>query len=65
MRRFALPMSHAYATYVVLNLIMFTAKNPRPPGAGSVIFGIVYAVVAIGVSCGAAYLLTKYKTELS
>src|SRR5262249_1643683 len=60
MRRFALPMGHAYATYVVLNLIMFTAKNPRPPGVGPVIFGVVYAVVAIGVSFAAAYLLTKH-----
>jgi hypothetical protein len=65
MKRFALPMGHAYATYVVLNLIMFTAKNPRPPGVGPVIFGIVYSVVAIGVSVGAAYLLTKHKAELS
>ncbi len=65
MKRFALPMGHAYATYVVLNLIMFTAKNPRPPGVGPVIFGIVYMVVAIGVSVGAAYLLTKHKAKLS
>ncbi len=65
MKRFALPMGHAYATYVVLNLIIFTAKNPRPPGVGPVIFGIVYMVVAIGVSGGAAYLLTKRKAELS
>jgi hypothetical protein len=65
MKRFALPMGHAYATYVVLNLIMFTAKNPRPPGVGPVISRIVYAVVAIGISCGAAYLLTKHKAELS
>ena len=65
MKRFALPMGHAYATYVVLNLIMFTAKNPRPPGVGAIILGIVYAVVAIGVSVGAAYLLTKHKAELS
>ncbi|HEV8715890.1 MAG TPA: hypothetical protein VGX03_24065 [Candidatus Binatia bacterium] len=65
MKRFALPMGHAYATYVVLNLIMFTAKNPKSPGVGPVIFGIVYAVGAIGVSCGAAYLLTKHKAELS
>jgi hypothetical protein len=64
-KRFALPMGHAYATYVVLNLIMYTAKNPRPPGVGPVIFGIVYSVVAIGVSVGAAYLLTKHKAELS
>jgi hypothetical protein len=65
MKRFALPMGHAYATYVVLNLIMFTAKNPRPPGVGPIIFGIVYMTVAIGVSGGAAYLLTKHKAELS
>jgi hypothetical protein len=65
MKRFALPMGHAYATYVVLNLIMFTAKNPRPPGVGAIILGIVYAVVAIGVSVGAAYLLTKHKAGLS
>jgi hypothetical protein len=65
MKRFALPMGHAYATYVVLNLLMYIAKNPRPPGAGAVIFGIVYSVVAIGVSVGAAYLLTKHKAELS
>ena len=65
MKRFALPMGHAYATYVVLNLILFTAKNPQPPGVGAIIFGIVYMVVAIGVSVGAAYLLTKHKAELS
>ena len=65
MKRFALPMAHAYATYVVLNLIMFTAKNPRPLGVEPVIFGIVYMVVAISVSGGAAYLLTKHKAELS
>lgn len=65
MKRFALPMGHAYATYVVLNLLMFTAKNPRPPGVRPMIFGIMYAVGAIGVSGGAAYLLTKHKAELS
>jgi hypothetical protein len=65
MKRFALPMGHAYATYVVLNLLMFTMKNERPPGTGYVIFGLVYSLVAVGVSVGAAYLLTKRKAELS
>jgi hypothetical protein len=65
MKRFALPMGHAYATYVVLNLIMFTAKNTPPPGVGYMIFGIVYSLVAIGVSVGAAYLLTKHKVLLT
>jgi len=64
-RRFALPMGHAYATYVVFNLILFTAKNTPPPGTGYIIFGIVYSLVAIGVSVGAAYVLTKYRAELS
>jgi hypothetical protein len=64
-KRFALPLSHAYATYVVLNLLMFNMKNETPPGVGYVIFGIVYSLVAIGVSCGAAYLLTKHKAALS
>jgi hypothetical protein len=65
MRRFALPMSHAYALYVILNLILFSMRNPKPPGTGYVIFGIVYAVVASGVSLAAAILLTQRKTELT
>jgi membrane-associated PAP2 superfamily phosphatase len=64
-KRFALPMGHAYATYVVLNLILFNVKNPRPPGVGYVIFGVVYSLIAIGVSLGAAYFLTKNKALLS
>jgi hypothetical protein len=34
MRRFALPMAHAYATYVILNLIFFTFRNPTPQSTG-------------------------------
>jgi hypothetical protein len=64
-KRFALPMSHAYALYVVLNLILFITNNTRPPGVGYLFFGIVYSVIAIGVSVGAAVFLTSRKTELS
>ena len=64
-KRFALPLSHAYATYVVLNILLFMGKNENPPGIGYLLFGILYSVVAIGISCGAAYLLTKRKAELS
>ena len=64
-KRFALPLSHAYATYVVLNLLLFFGKNESPPGVGYLIFGVIYSVVAIGVACGAAYLLTVRKAELS
>lgn len=65
MRRFALPMAHAYATYVILNLILFTFRNPSPESMGEQIFGAVYAVVAIGVSLAAAVMITKRKAELT
>ena len=64
-KRFALPMSHAYALYVVLNLILFMANNTRPPGVGYLFFGIVYSVIAIGVSVSTAVFLTSRKAELS
>ena len=65
MRRFALPMSHAYATYVILNLILFSFRTPTPDTVGYKIFGVVYSAIAIGVSLAAAVLLTKRKSELS
>jgi hypothetical protein len=64
MRRFAVPMAHAYATYVILNLILFNFRNTTPDTVGYKIFGIVYSAIAIGVSLGAAVMLTKRKTEL-
>jgi len=65
MKRFALPMGHAYATYVILNLILFTFRTPSPDSVGYKIFGAVYSAIAIGVSLSAAVLLTKRKAELS
>jgi hypothetical protein len=63
MRRFAMPIAHAYATYVILNLILFTFQVPEGytlPMA----FMAVYAVIAIGVSLASAILLTQRKAEL-
>jgi hypothetical protein len=65
MRRFALPMAHAYALYVVINLFLFSERNPTPDTLGAKIFGIVYFVVAIGVSVGAAVMVTQRKAELT
>ena len=65
MKRFALPMGHAYAAYVILNIILFTMRNEQPPGLGYQIFGVVYATIAIGVSLAAAVMLTQRKEELS
>lgn len=63
-KRFALPMAHAYATYVVLNILLFSAYNERPPGVGYLLFGVVYSAIAIGVSCWAAIFITKHKSVL-
>jgi hypothetical protein len=65
LRRFALPMAYAYAAYVIVNLIAFTVRGDSQPGVGFVIFSIVYALVAIGVSSGAALLLTRRKAALA
>ena len=64
MKRFVVGMAHAYALYVVLNLLLFWA-NPPESGGGNILFGIVYSLVAVGVSGGAAFILTKRKTELA
>lgn len=65
MRRFALPLGHAYAAYVVLNLILFSLRMPQRPGLGYKLFGLVYSLVAIGVSSGAAFLLHRRRHELT
>jgi len=64
MRRYALPMGVAYAAYVVLNLILFTVRDPTAFRNG-LLFGLVYSVVAIGVSGGTAYLLAQRRAELT
>jgi len=65
MRRYALPMAWAYAAYVVVNLLLFNVRMPRPPGTGYLIFGLVYMVVAVAVSSGAAWALSKRKDALA
>ncbi len=64
-RRFALPMAYAYAAYVAVNLVLFNLRNPSPPGVGYLLFGLVYAAAAIGVSSGAAVTLARRKTALA
>ncbi len=64
LRRFALPMAHAYATWVIVNLVLWQGNDATEKTTTMVLFGIVYAVVAIGVSLGAAVTLTKRKAEL-
>ena len=64
MRAYALPMGVAYAAYVVLNLILFTIRMPEEAFARP-IFGLVYIIVAVGVSGGTVYLLSKNRHALT
>ncbi len=58
MRRWALPMGTVYAIYVIVNLTLFLLRDPEPMREG-VLFGVIYAVVAIGVSWGAVRVLSQ------
>jgi len=65
MRKFALPIAYFYAAYVILNLVLFIAKNQgsqtQPQSSGF----IFYPIIAIGVSSGAAVILHRRRAELS
>ena len=64
MRAYALPMGRFYAGYVILNLILFTIRMSGEALARP-IFGIVYIIVAVGVSSGAVRLLAKNRASLT
>ena len=63
-RRWVVPVSIAYAAYVVVNLVLFAATAPdqQVPGLA---FMVVYAAVAIGVSAGGALYLYRNRHRLS
>jgi hypothetical protein len=65
MRRYALYLGYAYAVYVTINLVLFSARNPPPASQGEMIFGIVYIVVALGLSWGTAVLLGRHRNDLT
>jgi hypothetical protein len=58
MRRWVLPMGVAYAVYVLVNLVLFTFRDPDPWREG-LAFGALYAAVALGVSWGAVWALSR------
>jgi hypothetical protein len=67
MRKFALPIGFFYALYVIANMILFVAKNRGTAvmEEHSMAFLIPYPFVAIGVSSGAAVLLSRRKADLA
>jgi hypothetical protein len=63
-RAYALPLGRIYAAYVVANLVLFTIRMPEE-AFGRPIFGLVYTIVAIGVSSGAVWALARNRATLS
>lgn len=61
LRRYALWILIAYTPYVLLNLVLFTWRYEFP----GLVFGVIYAAIALGVPGGTAYLLAARRHELS
>ena len=59
MSRYALYLGYAYAIYVTINLILFSARNLPLISQGEIIIGIVYIVFALALSWGTPVLLSR------
>lgn len=64
MKRYALPLAYAYASYVVLNIAAFSIMHP-PKNSAQLVFGVVYTAVGVGISVAAAVALTRRRSELT
>lgn len=62
LRRWALPLGCLYAAYVIVNLVLYTRATAEAPPA---VFMLVYVLIAVGVSSGAAYALYRRRAELT
>ncbi|HUA32670.1 MAG TPA: hypothetical protein VMA09_03650 [Candidatus Binataceae bacterium] len=65
MKWYALPLAWIYAAYVVSNMILFRVRSPQLDVEHSLGFVIAYFIIAAGVTCGAAILLTIRRAELT
>jgi uncharacterized membrane protein (UPF0136 family) len=65
MRKFALPIAYFYAAYVIVNLAMFTVRTYGARDFPPLGFWMIYILVAVGVTSGAAIMLTQRKADLS
>jgi len=65
MRRYAFTLAWVYAAYVILNVTLFTIRNPLPPTQGEMIFAIVYCVTAITLAVCVAITLTRRRADLA
>jgi hypothetical protein len=56
-------MGAVYAAYVLANLMLFTVRDAESMREG-VLLDALYAVVALGVSSGAVWLLARRRAAL-
>jgi hypothetical protein len=64
MRRYAMYLGYAYAIYVTINLVLFSARNPPPVSQSEMFFDIVYTIIALAFSWATAILLKRRKADL-
>jgi hypothetical protein len=64
MRRYAMYLGYAYAIYVTLNLVLFSARNPPPASQSEMIFDTIYVIFAFAFSWGTVTLLHRRKVDL-
>ena len=65
MKRYAMTLAWTYAAYVILNVTLFTIRNPPPPSRGAMIFAVVYSIGAIVLTVATAGALTRRRSDLS
>src|SRR6266851_1157359 len=65
MKRYAVTVAWIYAVYVILNLALFSIRNPSAPTRGEMIFGIVYSIGAILLTVCTAIALTRRRAYLT
>ncbi len=65
MKKYALPLSHAYATYVVLNLILFTIRHPDPANSRNAFFEFLFIPIAAAIPLASAIILTRRRDDLT
>lgn len=63
-RRRALYFGGIYAAYVLINLVLWNFRKPAGTET-SMLFGILYLIIAIGVSSGAVALLYRVRDRLT
>ena len=65
MKRYAVTVAWIYAAHVMINVTLFTIRNPAPPTTGARMFALVYSIGAIMLTAGTAIALTRRGPDLA